>query len=426
MPESAEMRSSLIAAYEAAVVACDPEFAVASAICVDRDGITVGGHRFIGATPDDVAVVAIGKAASGMVRGVVSVLGPVRGIAVSNHTEPCPVPLVIGSHPVPDEASLVCGEALIEYVENLSSTDLVLYLISGGGSAIVAAPVAGITLEDLATLNETLLRVGVPIGDMNEIRAAVSKIKGGRLARVCPARHAVTLVLSDVIGAGPAHVASGPSLGAGMGAAASAVVSRYALESLLPASVVSVVGQLGRVLQEAPHPFSVVGSADVAARAAADYLASHGFRTVIATTGLTGEARTAAVEFTRAAAPAAITIAAGETTVTVTGDGVGGRNQEAALAVAIEISGTDTVYAALGTDGIDGATPAAGAVVDGDTAARALALGVDLGDALARNDSHTALAALDAVVVRGDTGTNVGDLWMVAKGLLSRVRPGSP
>ncbi len=417
MAESSGIRSSLIAAYEAAVDACDPEIAVASAICVDRDGITVGGHRFVGATPDDVVVVAIGKAASGMVRGVVSVLGPVRGIAVSNHTESCPVPLVIGSHPVPDEASLRCGEALIEYIENLVPSDLVLYLISGGGSAIAAAPVAGITLEDLAALNDTLGRVGVPIGDMNEIRAAVSKIKGGRLARMCPAEHAATLVLSDVVGVGPTHVASGPSLGAGMGAAASAVVSRYGLESLLPASVVAAVGRLGRVPQEAPHPFSVVGSAEIAARAAADCLASHGFRTVIATTELTGEARTAAVEFARSAAPAAITIAAGETTVTVTGGGVGGRNQEAALAVAIEIAGTDVVYAGLGTDGIDGPTPAAGAVVDGRTAARASDLGLDLSEALVHNDSYTALAALDAIVVRGDTGTNVGDLWMVAKGL---------
>ncbi|MCL1599307.1 MAG: hypothetical protein M3094_08995, partial [Actinomycetia bacterium] len=164
-----------------------------------------------------------------------------------------------------------------------------------------------------------------------------------------------------------------------------------------------------------PHPFAVIGSSSVAANAAADHLASVGLTATIATTEMMGEARVEAVDLVARCAPGRATIAAGETTVTVSGDGVGGRNQEAALAAAIEISGADVVFAALGTDGIDGDTPAAGAIVDGTTATEAHALGIDLEAALANNDSHTALSGVGATVVRGDTGTNVGDLWIVAR-----------
>ena len=409
------MTSVLLAAYEAAVTACDPEAAVSRAISVDDEGITIGGHRFRGASARDVVVVALGKAAPAMARGVAAVLGDVRGIAVSNHTEPCPVPLLIGSHPVPDDASLACGERLLEFVAGLSEVDLVVYLISGGGSSIAVAPVAGVDLADLAALSDVLLTSAVPIGDMNEVRAALSRLKGGGLATTCPADRGVTLLLSDVVGAEPTHVASGPSIGAGMGSVASDVMDRYDLGSSVPTSIVDAVERWTPAKERSPQLFSVIGSSVVAATAAADYLASLGVSSTIATTELMGEARVAATDLIRMCAPGTVTIAAGETTVTVAGSGAGGRNQEAALAAAIEISGSDVVFAALGTDGIDGATPAAGGIVDGETAAKARRLGIDLEAALADNDSHTALSALGATVVRGDTGTNVGDLWMVVR-----------
>jgi len=410
-------RSSLIAAYDAAVAACDPEAAVASTISLDHRGVTIGGHLIGAVPPDDIVVVSLGKAASAMARGAASVLGSVRGIAASNHTEPCPIPLVIGSHPVPDSSSLACGDALVDFVSSLAPSDVVLYLISGGGSSIAVAPVSGVTLGDLVHLNNVLLASGVPIREMNEVRAAVSLLKGGRLANMCPAQRDMTLVLSDVVGAGPSHVASGPTLGAGMGRGALDAILRCGLEPLLPESVLVAVGLSVPVSGTVPRPYAVVGSSEVAARAASKHLELLGLQTVIATTDLMGEARTVATGLVRNAVEGSVTIATGETTVKVTGDGIGGRNQEAALAVSIEISGSGVVFAALGTDGIDGATPAAGAVVDGGTADMASAHGVDLDDALTRNDSHTALSAVDAVVVRGDTGTNVGDLWMVAKGL---------
>ncbi len=410
------MRSTLLAAYEAAVSACDPEAAVRDAVSVDDGGLTIGGHRFGGTSAGDVAIVALGKAAPAMARGAHAVLGSLRGLAVSNHTEPCPVPLFVGSHPVPDAASLACGTRLIEYVRGLAPSDLVVYLISGGGSAIAVAPVDGVDLADLASMNDVMLNAAVPIGDMNEVRAAVSKLKGGGLADACRAERDVTLLLSDVVGAAPTHVASGPSIGAGMGSEASTVMQRHDLASKMPSSISEAVQRWSPPEEHRDHPFTVIGSSRVAANAAADHLASIGVTATIATTELMGEARTQAIELVRRCAPGQAVIAAGETTVTVTGDGIGGRNQEAALAAAIEISGSDVVFAALGTDGIDGATPAAGAIVDGTSARKAHDLGIDLEAALADNDSHTALSALGATVTRGDTGTNVGDLWIAIRG----------
>ena len=408
--------SLLIAAYDAAVEACDPERAVAAAITIDDSGITIGGERFRGATPDDIVVVAIGKAASAMVRGVVAVLGQIRGLAVSNHDGDCSVPLLVGAHPVPDETSLSAGESLLSFVGSLTPDDVVVYLISGGGSSIAVAPVDGISVSDLADLNRTLMAAGVPIGGMNEVRASVSRVKGGRLAAACRADRSVTLVLSDVVGVGPSHVASGPTLGAGMGTAAGSVVARYGIADTLPISVRTAMGASSAEPIRRQH-FLVVGSTEVAADAAARYLASHSVGSSIVTTQLEGEANVEARRLVHDADNGIVTIATGETTVTVVGNGVGGRNQEAALAVTSDLSGTDIMFLACGTDGIDGPTPAAGAVVDGRTAERAWAMGIDLEHALATNDSHTALSALGAVVLRGNTGTNVADLWMVAKGI---------
>jgi glycerate-2-kinase len=160
----------------------------------------------------------------------------------------------------------------------------------------------------------------------------------------------------------------------------------------------------------------IVGSPSISAAAAAVDLKSRGFKVEIITTQLSGEARHEAVALVDRTAPGTVSVAAGETTVTVRGAGVGGRNQEAAVAGARYIEGQDVVFAALGTDGIDGPTPAAGAIVDGESASRATSRGIDLEKALAMNDSHSVLKALDETVVTGATGTNVADLWMVAKG----------
>jgi glycerate-2-kinase len=408
----------LVSAYDAAVEACDPRRAVEAAIGLSDGVISIGGERFSGATTADIAVVAIGKAASAMVHGVVAALGPVRGIAVSNHDEPCPVPLMVGAHPVPDETSIACGEALLSFVASLAPDDVVVYLISGGGSAIAVAPAVGVTLDDLAQTNRLLMAAGVPIGEMNEVRAAMSRIKGGRLAGACGAERSITLVLSDVVGAEVSHVASGPSIGAGMGSRAAEVIAAHGLADVLPRSVLAAVERFEPTVG-AEQPSLTVGSPRVSAMAAASYLTSHGVPARIVTTDLCGEASEEAVRFVEGAQPGVVSIATGETTVTVTGDGAGGRNQEGAVAAAVAAEGTDVTFLACGTDGIDGPTPAAGAVVDGTTAATARARGIDLTDHLERNDSHQALAGLEALIIRGDTGTNVADIWLAAKDVAS-------
>jgi hydroxypyruvate reductase len=388
---------------------------VSQSISVDDGGVVLAGTRFEEARPNDIVLVALGKAACAMASGAAESLRGARGIAASNHVEPCPVPLHIGSHPIPTSRSLTVGEALLDFVRNLKTTDIVLYLISGGGSSIAAAPIQGLTISDLTILNEVLLQSGMSIGEMNEIRAAVSRIKGGGLAAASAAERSMTLVLSDVVGVGASHVASGPSLGAGMGAHADAISRRYGLNALVTPAVAGALTAATRASVIAAPPYKVIGSPRVAAHAAATYLEEQGFEPLIISTEMSGEARTVAIDMVKTATPNSISISAGETTVSVVGTGRGGRNQEGALAAAIEISGTSTVFAALGTDGIDGPTPAAGAVVDGSTAATARATTVDLRSALENNDSYTALSALDALVVRGHTGTNVADLWMAAK-----------
>lgn len=202
-----------------------------------------------------------------------------------------------------------------------------------------------------------------------------------------------------------------------MGASASAIAQRYDLVDLVPSAVAAAIEDAKPLARQASGPFFIVGSSQLAAAAAASYLDDHGFSSQIATTSLSGEARVRAVEMVRGVASGVVSIATGETTVVVTGSGTGGRNQEAALAAAIEITETDIVFCAMGTDGIDGPTPAAGAVVDGSTSSAASVAGIDLVSALEHNDSYTALSGIGELVIRGETGTNVGDLWMAGRRL---------
>jgi glycerate-2-kinase len=348
--------------------------------------------------------------------GAHDIVGSYHGLVVTPEATPSVFPVCVGSHPIPDESSLDCGESLLAFVQGTRPTDVVLFLISGGGSAVATLPVPGVTVDEIEAMNSLLIASGIPIEAINDVRASVSRIKGGRLAAATTAERQVTLVLSDVVGAGPEHVASGPSLGFGLGRGASRVIEAAGLRARMPAAVVAAAE--GFVPPERPASllYATVGSPSIAAAAAAAELMSRGFTASVVTSNLTGEARVEAVGLVDRATPGTVSVAAGETTVTIRGGGVGGRNQEAALAAAIHIDGHDVLFAALGTDGIDGPTSAAGAMVDGDTGSSARRTDIDLAAALASNSSHSVLEALGEVVVTGATGTNVADLWMVAKG----------
>lgn len=326
-------------------------------------------------------------------------------------------------HPLPDTRGISAAESALQIAEQAGEGDLVLCLLSGGASALWPAAPRGVSLEDLQVTTNGLLRAGAPIQELNAVRKHLSRIAGGQLARAAYPAHVLTLAISDVIGSPPDVIGSGPTV---------PDRSSYddALEVLarrgvaVPPSVQTHLeaGAAGKH-PENPEPgdpvfgrteWHLVASVGDALQAAAEEATRLGYPTTIVTDRMEGEAREVGRELAGLARsnqqPAALLLG-GETTVAVRGDGYGGRNQELALAAAIALQGApDVLVAALGTDGTDGPTDAAGAIVDGGTVARGLALGLDALSHLQRNDAYPFLQATGDLLVTGPTGTNVADL----------------
>lgn len=394
--------------FEAGLAAVDPEQAVVAAL---RPRPVAGR----------LVVFAIGKAAPAMARGAARALNvdQLDGIAVSNHGEPVPagIELIVSSHPVPDDRSLAAGEAVLSLAKSLTAQDQALVLISGGGSALVEVPHPPLTIEDVARTYELLLRSGADIAQFNIVRRRLSQLKGGGLARAIVPAAVETLAISDVIGGDAATIASGPTARvADSAAAALDVVTTAGIVDQLPDAVLTVLRtQVPPDPPVADQSFRIIASGSTAAHAAAAAAEERGYPAVVVDTRLSGEASIAGGEVLGRSS-GTISVFAGETTVTVRGNGIGGRNHEAALAVATLIGGRpDTFFLAAGTDGLDGGCDAAGAVADGTTLHRARALGLDAGDFLERNDSGSFFAELGDQIVTGPTGTNVGDLWIVLR-----------
>ncbi len=333
-----------------------------------------------------------------------------------------------GGHPLPDERSLGAGEKVMELVTSLHPDDLLICLISGGGSALMTAPVEGVSLADLQALTSALLACGVRIDEVNTLRRHLDRVKGGGLAKLTGGASVVSLILSDVVGNPLEAIASGPTApDPSSRDEARAVVKRYALQDKIPASLLKALERVPETPKLGDALFSkvrnlIVGSNLLAAQAALRQAQEEGFHPYLLRTDLQGEAREAAFElatFLRQAkqtgqpvpAPACI-VAGGETTVTLGPDpGRGGRNTELALAAVTELADFPGVLlATLATDGEDGPTDAAGAVVNGESYRRAIALGQHPAEALRRNDSYSFFAALDDLLKPGPTGTNVNDL----------------
>lgn len=424
--------------FAAALAAVDPERAVRHALAVEAGMLRVGGQSV--PLPEDgrVILLAAGKAAAPMVRGAEDALEgyTLRGLAVTRYGHQTPtrhVRIVEAGHPVPDTAGLEAGKAILALAESARAGDLVLCLISGGGSALLESLAPSLTLDDLQRATSLLLASGATIQEFNTVRKHLSLIKGGQLARaVAPARM-VTLVLSDVVGSPLDVIASGPTVpDKSTWVDAWAIVERYGLAARLPQSVRQRLeaGMRGE-LDETPKPgdpvfkgaiTQIVGDNAVAAEAARAEAERLGWNAMILTTWLEGEAREVArvgVAIARevqthgrpVAAPACL-ILGGETTVTLGEDhGRGGRNQELALAAALALDGTSGItIVTLATDGSDGPTDAAGACVDGSTASRARGLGLDLAAALRSHDAYPVLDAINALIRTGPTRTNVNDL----------------
>ncbi len=371
-------------------------------------------------------VVGAGKAAARMALALEqSWDGPLSGLVVTRygHGEPCRhIEVVEAGHPMPDDAGLQAAQRIRAMVEGLGADDLVIALVSGGGSALLTAPAAGITLEDKRAVTSALLRSGAAIGEMNCVRRHLSSIKGGKLGDACGAASVWTLVLSDVPGDDPRTVASGPTLADDSTPAdALAVLQRHGITP--PASVLRLLqaAPVARARQAlGPRECRVIATAQGALEAAAAAAQAQGLRTLILGNALEGEARhvgmvhaglarQVALHGQPAAAPLVL-LSGGETTVTVSGQGRGGRNAEFLLGAQIGVADLGRVWGlAADTDGIDGSESNAGAVFGPDSWARGQALGLSAREMLGRNDAYSWFEALGDLVETGPTRTNVND-----------------
>lgn len=374
-------------------------------------------------------VIGAGKAAARMAEGVERAWqGPLSGLVVTRYGHGAPtraIEVVEAGHPVPDEEGVRAAGRMLEMVGGLHADDLVLCLVSGGGSALLSLPAPGMTIEEKRDINRALLRSGAPIGEMNCVRRHLSAIKGGRLALACHPARVVTLVVSDVPGDDPAVVASGPTVpDASSGLEALAILARYGIP--VSDAVREVLCDPARA---APRPDDprlarnetiVIATAQAALEAAAAGARAAGVVPLILSNSIEGEARDVALvhaaiarqvlEHGQPLAAPCVILSGGETSVTVRGQGRGGRNAEFLLALAVALDGRAGVHAlAADTDGIDGTEDNAGALLTPSTLARAAAAGLDARALLGNNDGYSLFAALGDLVVTGPTRTNVND-----------------
>ncbi len=420
-----------------AVRAVSPYKSVLSHLKVLPSGILrAGKKRYNLNRYERIFVVGGGKAVCAMAEAVESVLGAriTDGVVVTAYghssAELSRIKVVEAGHPVPDGNGVRGAKEVLRVADRAGRRDLVISLISGGASALLAAPARGIRLGDLKRITALLLKSGADIHEINAVRKHLSRIKGGLLARRVYPADLLSLIMSDVVGDDPGTIASGPTspdptvfedcLG---------VLRRYGLLERAPRAVVERFRKAG-ACEETPKPGdpclrnvnNVFVATNLDALKAAKVKArSLGYRTVVLTSTMSGPARRAAAFFSSIVkevkksgnplGPPACIIAGGETTVKVLGRGKGGRNQEFALAAAVEIAGQSGVtLLAAGTDGIDGPTDAAGALADASTADRAFSMGLDPMNHLERNDSYTFFDHLGDLLRTGPTGTNVMDM----------------
>ncbi|MBX5179576.1 glycerate kinase [Rhizobium lentis] len=408
-------RDFLKSLFDAAVRAADPLTGIKSHLPEKPQGRTV--------------VIGAGKGAAQMARALESAwAGPIEGLVVTRYGYGCEtrcIEIIEAAHPVPDAAGFAAARRLMETVNRLTEDDLVIALICGGGSALLPAPPEGLTLEDEIALNEMLLASGAPISAMNVVRKHLSTIKGGRLAAATKAR-VVSLIVSDIPGDNPAHVASGPTVPDGSTRhEALEIIRQYGLQ--LPQAALD---HLNSPKADAPRPddpvflrheHHIIASAGVSLAAAAAEAESQGITPAILSDAIEGESREVALVHAAIArevlgrnrpfSKPVVLLSGGETTVTLKAKGgKGGRNGEFTLAMALAIDGQDGIAVlAADTDGIDGSEDNAGAFADDGTVKRLRAAGLDPRRLLDGNDSYSAFKALGDLFETGPTGTNVND-----------------
>lgn len=429
--------------FAAALRAADPVEAVGRFFRREGNRLIAGDRRYSLDSFDRVIVIGAGKASAAMAQAVEKALGKRISAGWINtkyghgaklkaiHVHEC-------GHPVPDEAGVEGARRIVELAEGARANDLVVAVISGGGSALTPAPVAPITLAEKQETTKLLLSCGANIHEINAIRKHISTFKGGQLARAAAPATVIALMLSDVIGDSLESIGSGPTApDPTTFADCVRLLEGYGIAKKVPSQVMSRLkaGAGGRV-PETPKPGDpafarvqnlIVGSNTLAVDAALTTAKKLGYRTLALSTRIEGETRDVAgmhaaiVKEIRAArrplAEPACLISGGETTVTIRGDGLGGRNQEFALAAAIDLAGMpDVCVLSGGTDGTDGPTDAAGAIADGETVAAAKSKGMDAREYLARNDSYRFFDPLGLLLKPGPTRTNVMDVRILLAG----------
>jgi len=410
-----DRRQLLGSMFDAAVASAQPALCLPPFLPAQPKGRTI--------------VIGAGKASAAMARALEEHWsGPLEGLVVTRYgyEVPCKrIDIVQAAHPVPDAAGLLATQRILDAVSDLTPDDLVIALISGGGSSLLVAPSPGLTLADKQAINVQLLKSGASISEMNCVRRHLSSIKGGRLGAACHPARLLTLLISDVPGDAPVDIASGPTVADSSTCAdALAIVDRYRIE--MPPAVRSLL-ESGQGESVKPGDARLMGSEtrmitapQMALEAAARVARSAGLASYILSDSLEGEAREVGKTLAGIArqvalhgqpfTPPCVLLSGGETTVTVQGTGRGGRNVEFLLALAVALDGLTAIHAIAGdTDGVDGAEEIAGAVITPDTLARAWGLGINPRASLDNNDGHGFFQALGDSVVTGPTLTNVND-----------------
>lgn len=440
MARASKLRRDALEIFKAGLAAVAPGFAVAKHLKRKNQTLYAGDKKFNLDALDKIYVIGAGKAGAAMAAAVEEILGD--GIAAGlvnvkyGHTEKLRnIRINEAGHPVPDAAGLKGAQEMVKLLEQATANDLVICLISGGGSALLPLPADGISLSEKQEVTKQLLACGASIDEINMVRKHISKIKGGQLARLVYPAALIALILSDVVGDPLDAIASGPTApDRSTFAEAEEILQRYELWDEIPGSVRNYLekgidGEIPETPKEDDEIFSktvnlIVGNNTQAVLAAKQKAEELGYHSLILSSFIEGETKDVArvhaalareiVNTGHPVTSPACVISGGETTVTLRGNGKGGRNQEFVLSAAIDIDGLDSVVIfSAGTDGTDGPTVAAGAICDGETVRRAAELGMNATEYLRENNSYPFFQKLDDLIVTGPTNTNVMDLRLV-------------
>jgi len=435
-----QLREDALSIFQAGLKAVNPVTAIKQQVRLQNDTLIVGDRDYDLSSYEDIYVIGAGKASAAMAQPIEELLGQRIKAGFLNvkygHTLPLNIVQINeAGHPVPDEAGLNGAKQIVELLIQTGEKDLILFLISGGGSALLPYPAEGLALEDIQQLTKYLLEVGATIHEINALRKHVSRVKGGRLAKLALPSALISLILSDVIGDNLDSIASGPTVPdeSTFGDCLN-ILEKYELRDKISPVLLKFLeeGAQGEH-EETPKADDpafeqtqnvIIGSNIMAVEAAKKKAKELGYNSLILSTSIEGETKDVAKVHAAIAKeilstgnplkkPACV-ISGGETTVTIRGQGLGGRNQEFALAAAIEIDGWEgAVILSGGTDGTDGPTDAAGAIADGKTVGRANVLELDAQAYLRENDSYNFFQPLDDLIITGPTFTNVMDLRLV-------------